>query len=196
MTTDVTTYYLEMTDADALRPKLVTCQGLAIKQVDLPSPEFNRFLYAAVGGDWYWTERLPWTYQQWLEWVDRSAMQTWVAYISGTPAGYFELEGPVEGNVEIVSFGLLPSFIGKGLGGNLLTVAIEKAWNMGASRVWLHTCTLDHPSALANYSARGFRIYREETSTQDLHGHPPGPWPGARHLTPNAQSIMSARKPG
>lgn len=180
MATDVTIYYLEMTDSDALRPKLATDQDLTIKQVHLPSPEFSRFLYTAVGGDWYWSLRLPWTYQQWLEWVDRSTLQTWVAYVSGTPAGYFELEGPVDGNVEIASFGLLPSFIGKGLGGYFLTVTIEKAWNMDASRVWLHTSTLDHPSALANYLARGFRVYREETSTHDLHDHPPGPWPGAR----------------
>ena len=183
MITDVTTYYLEMTDADALRPKPDSHQGLSIKQVHLPSPEFNRFLYTAVGGDWYWTERLAWSYQQWLEWVNRSALQTWVAYISGTPAGYCELERPADGNVEIVSFGLLPSFVGKGLGGYFLTVTIERAWKLGASRVWLHTCTLDHPNALANYLARGFRVYREETAKQELHDHPPGPWPGARHLT-------------
>ena len=182
MVTHVTTYYLEMTDSNAPRPSMVTKQTLSIKQVHLPSPEFSRFLYTAVGGDWYWTDRLIWTHKQWSEWVDRSTLKTWVAYVCGTPAGYFELDGPIDGNVEIASFGLLPSFIGKGLGGYLLTVTIEKAWDMDASRVWLHTCTLDHPSALANYLARGFRVYREELSRRDLLGHPPGPWPGARDL--------------
>ena len=179
MLTDVTTHHLEMTDPSALRSKSNPIQGLVIEQVLQPSPEFNRFLYTAVGGDWYWTDKLPWTYQQWQEWVDRPEFQTWVAYVSGSPAGYFELEGQSGGNVEITSFGLLPAYIGRGLGGYLLTVAIEKAWRMDASRVWLHTCSLDHPGALANYCARGFVVFREETSSEDLPPRPPGPWPEA-----------------
>ena len=179
MQVEVTTYYLEMTDRSELRPKRVYNERLAIKQAHVPLPELNRFLYTAVGGEWYWLDRLSWTYQQWLDWLDRPAVETWVAYVSGTPAGYFELEVQAEGNVELVYFGLLPRFIGQGLGAHVLTSAIVRAWNMGASRVWVHTCTLDHPSALANYYARGFRMYREETHTQALPEHPPGPWPGA-----------------
>ena len=71
MITDVTTYYLEMTDPSALRPKRVVHHGLEIKEAHMPSPAFNRFLYTAVGGDWYWIDRLPWTYQQWHDWVAR-----------------------------------------------------------------------------------------------------------------------------
>ena len=179
MLTDITTYHLEMTDPAALRPKPNPMQGLTIERVQQPSPEFNRFLYTAVGGDWYWTDQLPWTYQQWQEWVDRPEFQTWVAYVLGSPAGYFELIGQSGGNVEITSFGLLPAYIGRGLGGHLLTVAIEKAWQMGASRVWLHTCSLDHPGALANYCARGFQVFREETASEDVPPRPPGPWPEA-----------------
>jgi len=87
MNVDVTTYYLEMTDPHELRPKRFAHEGLEIKQAQVPSPELNRFLYTAVGGDWYWIERLNWTYQQWRDWLDRPALQTWVAYVSGTPAG-------------------------------------------------------------------------------------------------------------
>ena len=180
MNVDVTTYYLEMTDPHELRPKRLAHEDLEIKQAQVPSPELNRFLYTAVGGDWYWIERLNWTYQQWCDWLDRPALQTWVAYVSGTPAGYFELEAQAEGNVEIAYFGLLPHCVGKGLGGHLLTVALERAWRMDAARVWVHTCTLDHPSALANYCARGLRIYREETQAQEIPDSSPGPWPGAQ----------------
>lgn len=60
--------------------------------------------------------------------------------------------------VEIAYFGLAPHFVGRGLGGALLTSAIEEAWRWDASRVWVHTCSLDHPSALRNYEARGMRI--------------------------------------
>jgi GNAT superfamily N-acetyltransferase len=177
---EVTTYHLEMTDPHDLRPKRVEHDALEIRQAKVPSPELNRFLYTAVGGDWHWIDRLNWTYHQWLEWVDRPELETWVAYLSGTPAGYFELEQQPEGNVEIVHFGLLPRFIGKGLGGHLLTVATERAWQMGATRVWVHTCSLDHPGALANYRSRGFRVFREETKSKDLPDEPPGPWPGAQ----------------
>ncbi len=174
MITDVTTYYLEMTDPNALRPKLSAYPGLSIDQAQRPSPELNRFLYTAVGGDWYWTDRLPWTYQEWQKWVDRPELKTWVAYVSGTPAGYFELEALPDGSVEIASFGLLPSFIGRGLGGHLLTIAVQDAWHMGAARVWLHTCTLDHPYALRNYRARGFRVFRKSTVPQDVPADTPG----------------------
>ncbi len=172
--TDVTTYYLEMTDPNDLCPKLCAYPGLSIEQAQTPSAELNRFLYTAVGGDWNWTDRLPWTYPQWQEWVDRSELKTWVAYVSSNPAGYFELETQPEGSVEITSFGLLPSFIGRGLGGYLLTVAVQKAWQMGAARVWLHTCTLDHPNALQNYCARGFRVFREVTIPEDVPSDTPG----------------------
>ena len=67
MVTHVTTYYLEMTDSNAPRPSMVAKQTLSIEQVHLPSPEFSRFLYTAVGGDWYWTDRLIWTHKQWSE---------------------------------------------------------------------------------------------------------------------------------
>ncbi len=179
MILEVTIYYLEMTDPRDLRPKRVTHDTLEIRQAEVPSPELNRFLYTAVGGGWYWIDRLNWTYQQWLEWIDRPEVETWVAYVCGTPAGYFELESQSQGNVEIAYFGLLPQFIGKGLGSHLLTVAVERAWQMGVSRVWVHTCTLDHPGALANYRARGFRLFREETQARDLPDSAPGPWPGA-----------------
>jgi GNAT superfamily N-acetyltransferase len=55
----------------------------------------------------------------------------------------------------------LPQFVGKGLGGGLLSAAIENAWGAETNRVWVHTCSLDHPNALKNYQARGFQIYRE-----------------------------------
>lgn len=183
MKREVTTYYLEMTAPGELRPKPLATEGLDIRQAETPSPELNRFLYTAVGGDWFWTDRLGWDYHRWQEWVNRPGLRTWVAYIAGTPAGYFEIDTQPEGNVEIPSFGLLPQFTGQGIGGQFLTIAIEKAWEMGAKRVWLHTCDLDHPHALSNYKARGFRVFREKTSVEDLPERPIGPWPGSdKHL--------------
>src|SRR4030095_12882653 len=138
------------------------------------------FLYTAVGGDWFWIDRLSWTYEQWLAWVDRPELETWIGSVEGTPAGYFELEKQAESNVELASFGLVRPVIGRGLGGALLTAAVERAWRMGATRVWLHTCSLDGPASLANYQARGFRIVKTERLMKDFPDETPGPWPGAR----------------
>lgn len=93
--------------------------------------------------------------------------------------GYFELLPHADLSVEIDSFGLLPWFIGRGFGGQLLTAAIERAWAKDARRVTVHTCTLDGSHALRNYLARGFRRVSEETTERNLPDRPPGPWPGA-----------------
>jgi GNAT superfamily N-acetyltransferase len=151
-----------------------------VEQACVPTPELNRFFYTAVGGDWYWIDRLEWTCDQWLAWLDRPDLEAWIGHFQGTPAGYFELERQPGGNVELAYFGLLPGFLGRGLGGALLTAAVERAWAMGASRVWVHTCSLDAPAALRNYQARGFRHYATETIEKDFPEEPPGPWPGAR----------------
>jgi GNAT superfamily N-acetyltransferase len=177
--TEVTISYLEMTSPADLRPVRSERPGLVLARIDPPLPELNRFFYTAVGGDWYWIDRLPWTEQCWLDYLDRPELETWVLSVAGVPAGYFELEAQAGGDVEIAYFGLLPRFIGQGLGGHLLTAAVERAWQRGAKRVWLHTCTLDHPAALPHYQARGFRLYRREVKTQPLPPAPPGPWPGA-----------------
>jgi GNAT superfamily N-acetyltransferase len=176
----VVTTHLEMTDPGELRPGRSPAVAVRVEQAMLPSPELSRFLYTAVGGDWYWTDRLAWSYAEWLRYLDRPGLETWVATVSGTPAGYYELERQAEGDIEIAYFGLLPRFIGRGLGGHLLTCAVRRAWEMDARRVWVHTCTLDGPAALANYRARGFRVFKEESAEVDLPDAPPGPWPGAR----------------
>lgn len=179
MGSKIITYHLEMTDPGQLRPARLPEGDSEIKQAKVPCPELNRFLYSAVGGDWFWIDRLKWGYERWLKYLDRPELETWIAYVSGTPAGYVELEAQLGGDVEIAYFGILPQFIGRGLGGHLLTAAVERAWQMKPFRVWLHTCTHDHPIALANYQARGFRIFKEVVSYEDLPEQAPGPWPGA-----------------
>lgn len=90
--------------------------------------------------------------------------------MDGESAGYFELQRHDDGSVEIDYFGLIPKFIGRGLGGPMLTRAVQEAWGMRAKRVWLHTCTLDSPRALPGYKARGFREYKTERLEVDIEG--------------------------
>jgi len=142
-------------------------------------PELNRFFYTAVGGDWYWLDRLPWGYREWMAYLDRPELETWVVAVGGIPAGYYELERQPGDNFEIAYFGLLPAYIGAGLGGWALSEAVRRGWEMGAKRVWVHTCDLDHPGALANYLARGFSVFKTESKVEELPAVSPGPWPGS-----------------
>ena len=179
MKLSVTRYYLEMRSPAMLRPSTKLINGFRIERVSEPCPELNRFFYTAVGGDWYWVDKLHWTYAQWAAYVNRPELQTWLAHLCGNPIGYFELLH--EGNdVEIAYFGLLPQFTGRGLGGLMLASAIAQAWALQPAHVLVDTCTLDGPAALQNYLARGFQICREETTERDLPEIPPGSWPNAR----------------
>jgi GNAT superfamily N-acetyltransferase len=168
MQVQVTTWYLEMLDPAALRPKLIDHPHLQIQQAQIPSPEFSRFLYTSVGGPWYWCDRISWSNHQWMVYLNRPQLQTWVAYLSGTPAGYIELEAQPQGNLEITYFGLLAPFIGQGLGGHLLTVGVQQAWQMAPRRVWVHTCSLDGPYAYKNYQSRGFTLYDTQVAWKEL----------------------------
>jgi ribosomal protein S18 acetylase RimI-like enzyme len=85
-----------------------------------------------------------------------------VGVADGAVAGFFELD-PGAGEVEIAIFGLLPEATGRGLGGHLLTAALRRGFAL-APRVWVHTCSLDGPHALANYRARGLQVVREDVS--------------------------------
>ena len=188
----VTTWYLEMLDPAQLRRSRIPAPAPAIVRAEIPSPALNRFLYTSVGGAWHWIDRLPWTWERWMQWLDRPEHQTWVMYVAGTPAGYFELEKQGE-DVEIAYFGIAPDFIGRKLGGHLLTRTIDQAWAMGPKRVWVHTCTLDHPIALKNYQARGMTLYKEETALKEV-GVTPGPWAGA--LAPHPGPLPASGERG
>jgi len=126
-------------------------------------PSFFRYLYAEVGRSYHWVDRLSWTDDVVKGYLADPSVSLWLLIVAGSPAGYFEHKRHEDGSIEIAYFGLLPEFIGRGLGKYLLTVAVREAWTAGAERVWLHTCTLDDPAALPNYQARGFRPFKTET---------------------------------
>ena len=177
----VTTYHLEINALADHQPAGPPRTAYQLIKVESPIPQLNRFLYAAVGADWYWYERLSWSFSRWQAYLSRDQVETWVAYVKGAPAGYFELERQPTGSVEIAYFGLLPQFIGRGMGAALLSDAICTAAAMGSAgnRVWVHTCTLDHPAALGNYQARGFKLFDTVETVEELPDEPLEAWPGA-----------------
>lgn len=163
----VTTTYLEMHSP----PQCVVApprEGLTVLQARNPSVAYYRFLYNAVGEDWHWgrCKRLADTELAAL--IQQPQREIFVLYVEGVPAGFVELDRGSPGEIEIVQFGLMPTFIGQGLGRYFLQWVIDRAWSYKPKRLWLHTCTLDHPGAIPNYVKRGFAIYKEETAERPV----------------------------
>jgi len=157
----VTTTYLEMLSPKDFRPKVLDRDDVWVNKVEIPTPAVNHFFFVNVGRPWKWYSRLSWTFADWKALVGKETVTTWIGYVKGSPFGYIELVQQGE-SVEIAFFGLLPQYLGLGLGGFLLSEAIRLAWTLGPARVWVHTCTLDHKYALNNYLARGFSIYEKK----------------------------------
>lgn len=161
-TIEVLRTYLEMTSRSDLRREDQTPPGARLEPVRDCPWHFYRYLYVEVGRQYHWKDRLVWTEAEFRRHLDGPST-VWLLTMEGAPAGYFELRGHDDDSIEVAYFGLLPEFVGRGLGKYLLSRAVEEAWALGPRRVWLHTCTLDHPSALPNYLKRGFRKVSEET---------------------------------
>jgi ribosomal protein S18 acetylase RimI-like enzyme len=159
---EVTRTYLEMRDIAELKPARSDDPLIRIEPQPRCSVELFRTLYAEVGKDYHWIDRLPWTDEDIAKYLLQPEISLWLMTYDDKRAGYFELRKCEDGSTEIAYFGLLPDFIGRGLGKHLLTCAVEQAWKDGAKRVWLHTCTLDDPAAMPNYLKRGLRPFKTE----------------------------------
>ncbi|MFN0051707.1 MAG: GNAT family N-acetyltransferase, partial [Planctomycetales bacterium] len=157
----VTTTYLQMfapTGRDVPPPR----DGLCVFQVRQPSVAYYRFLYNAVGDQWHWRRCKRLTDAELLKIIQDLRVEILVLHVDGAPAGFAELDGRRDGEIEMVQFGLLPEFIGQGLGKYFLQWVIDHAWRKSPRRFWLHTCSLDHPIALSNYEKAGLAIYQQE----------------------------------
>ena len=159
--TEVVRTYLEMQAPGDLNAAPLAA-GARVEQVFSCPVSFHRFLYREVGRNYHWRDRLTWSDEQVALYLRDPAITVHVLYVQGSPAGYYELKLEQDGSVEVAYFGLLPEYIGRGLGKGLLTDAVRSAWGRGAKRVWLHTCTLDDPAALPNYVKRGFKPFKDE----------------------------------
>ena len=163
-----TRVYLELTNPEQFRPTHAPVQALRVRWLDRARPRQYRAYYRIVGAAYHWRDRWSWTDAQIAAHLARPEISLYVAALGRRFAGWYELRKvPDDGSVEIAYFGLAPRAIGRGLGKELLNCAVRDAWALGATRVWLHTSSLDHPHALPNYRARGFAAYRTETYALD-----------------------------
>ncbi len=153
------TTYLEMNQRADFAPAFIKAPDIEIVMMEMPDLGFYKFLYQSVGAEWAWRDRLQISNAELRSILSSPNTQVYVMYVSGSPAGYVELFRHADDSVEIAYFGLRRDYMGRGLGKHLLSYGVARAWEMDAERVWLHTCNLDGPHALANYEKRGFRIY-------------------------------------
>ena len=123
----------------------------------------NKFFYKQIGIDHYWRDRLVWSDKDWLNYVKNKNLETHIIKRNDDLVGYYEQEYHENSNeVELINMGVLKEFRGLKLGSILLNHAIASASRKNPSRMWVHTCSLDHKYALNNYKSKGFRIFKEE----------------------------------
>ena len=128
-----------------------------------PKIDVCKFFYKEVGRDFFWRDRLKWRDQDWLDYINNDFFKLYILKYNNKFAGYYELlYDPKNSSMEIPYFGIFKEFYGKGIGGYLLTHAILSSFEQKINKVWVHTCTLDHPNALKNYLARGMKIFKTE----------------------------------
>jgi RimJ/RimL family protein N-acetyltransferase len=156
-------FYLHILSKDDLVKSTCEETDLEVSLEKNPTPEFCKFFYKEVGKDFFWRDRLRWSDQQWLKYTNNVFFNLYILKQKDKLAGYYELlYDPKTTSVEIAYFGIFKEFYGKGIGGYLLCDAISTSFKQAINRVWVHTCTLDHPNALKNYLARGMKIFKTE----------------------------------
>jgi GNAT superfamily N-acetyltransferase len=174
MLIEETVTYLEMTAAEQLRPGRLPPAPVEMVKLDQAAASVLRDTYARIAGPLNWQSRRTWSDAQWAQRLARPRVHAWIARVADEIAGVVELEVRPGGDVEIVVFGLVPEFVGRGFGAHLLTVGTRLAWQLEPldgvcmRRVWLHTSSRDHPNAKRNYERRGFRPFRTERRQRDI----------------------------
>lgn len=154
--------HLEMREPPAERPTMSDRPGLALVRVPTPDLEWYRGLYRAVGEDWLWFSRLTMTDRQLADLLRNPQVAVYAVRDGAREIGLVELDWREAPDCEVVFFGLVPDATGRGLGAWAMREVQRLAFVQGTARLWLHTCTLDHPRALPFYIAQGFRPFRRE----------------------------------
>ena len=156
--------YLEINSLSELVETNKPASEYQIKLIDPPDFLLNRFFYKSIGKKHNWIDRLVWTEKQWVEFTRSKNVKTFVLKNKDDLAGYFELVFHYDKNeTEIAYLGILEEYQNKKLGSYLLSAAIKKSFLNNQSRVWVHTCSLDHRNALGNYLSRGMKIFKKES---------------------------------
>ena len=154
--------YLEMTEKPRITPFVPTGMKLALLHAEPPLLSFYRYLYNTVGEPWLWWERRAMDDATLKAHVENEKVEIYVLYCNGVPAGYGELDRRQKPEIELAYFGLIPDFIGRGLGQYLLNTIVDIAWSYDPTRLIVNTCNWDHPKAVQTYQRAGFAPYDQK----------------------------------
>ena len=164
MTEEVKRNYLEINSIQDLKEVNQPSKDYSLNLLDPIDFQLNKFFYKNIGKKHKWVDRLIWNDEHWIDYVSSDRVKTFVLKFKSDLVGFFELLYHKENKeVEIAYFGILEEYQNKKLGSYLLSEAIKKSFEYNDSRVWLHTCSLDHKHALNNYMSRGMKIFKTET---------------------------------
>jgi GNAT superfamily N-acetyltransferase len=134
---------------------------LSMNRIEQPDPEHYRDLFRLVGAPWLWFSRLIMPDDALAKIIRDPNLDLFaVTDEAGAEVGMVELDFREEAQCELAFLGLVPKLAGQGHGRWLLAESVSSAWRDGVSRVHVHTCTLDHPVALAAYRRAGFTPYK------------------------------------
>ena len=169
MIVNVDRRFLEINSLRELNRSKSPGPSFKITEVNPPDFQLNKFFYKQIGMKHRWIDRLSWSDKKWIEYVENSKIKTFILKENNNLAGYYETIHDFENNhSEIAYFGILEEYFGKKCGGYLLSEAINRLFEEGIARVWLHTCSLDHENAIKNYLARGMQVFKSEKINVDV----------------------------
>ena len=155
--------FLEINSIKKLNRSKSPGPNFKINQLDPPDFQLNKFFYKQIGKKYRWIDRLAWGDKKWIEYVENPRVKTFILKENNNLVGFYETVRDLDNDhSEIAYFGILEEYFGKKCGGYLLSEAIKKLFEDGISRVWLHTCSLDHKNAIKNYLARGMQVFKSE----------------------------------
>jgi GNAT superfamily N-acetyltransferase len=157
---------LEMRRRPPSRPSPAGAQ-FTLERIVQPDLEWYRTIFRRVGEPYLWMSRLLMSDEQLAPVIRDANVEIYAARVGEADAGLLELDFRAAGECELVFFGLLPEYVGKGVGRASMNGAIEIAWSHDITRFWVHTCTLDHPSALAFYVRSGFTPFKRQIEIHD-----------------------------
>ena len=157
--------HLEMTARPPLRAE--PPGAWTLRRIDRPAPDWFRELYLCVGEEWLWFSRVRMSDAELAAIIQSPQVEVYALTLDGRDEGLLELDFRTEGECEIAFFGVTAKLVGGGAGRWLMNRALAFAWSRPIARVWVHTCTFDHPSALAFYQRSGFRPFRRQIEIAD-----------------------------
>ncbi len=157
--------HLEMTARPARRDDPEGAWTL--RKVDAPALAWYRDLFRRVGEEWLWFSRARMSDAELAAIISAPGIEVYALSVDDRDEGLLELDFREPGQCELVYFGVTGGLIGTGAARFLMNRAMELAWSRDISRVWVHTCTFDHPSAVAFYQRSGFRPFRRQVEIAD-----------------------------